>query len=453
MNLVYFREFNAKILTLLLIVFCVSCGEDFTDDYNKLKKEYDQLAKEKEELTHINEKLKGDKLELVKESQNTLVTNFVTNIIQTIDDDDNIYGTEYHNVFEEGKLAQTIVKKRKDNFSLKYGIDPFSKKIYTHTYNEAGLIIKSTTDAYTIDYGWQNQNCVSIILTQGKYVYKYTYNINGLITNFKASNYSMEYVYNANEDIKSTKRIDEDGTVLTEFAYNDDKTLKQVTRKYDGVLTYQKDYNYENNLFTHTTIIKRKTGEFYSKETFSYNADNLLVKYFEHQTHSTEIKRYVDIEYTNKEITKYIRKQENFKNNLLEKTYHKIVDNIVNYSVPEYPNYQNNRYDAYEDYFKSSRRKTWTALPDATIKDVRYYVIENLEERKDDYYHQTKSKLSLNEDGTSKEKTTFSNWFTEEPYAPKKKEIIEYVNNQPSKTTVYTNNENKKYSIVWTIQE
>ncbi|MCT4615286.1 MAG: hypothetical protein N4A49_10480 [Marinifilaceae bacterium] len=441
-----FKSLMKSVLIISLAIFAISCGDDYTDDYDKAKKEYDQLVKENSELLELNKKLKDNELKAVKESQNNLITNFITNTLQNINEDNDIVNTQYKNIFEDGKLHQTIVKKRIARFGLEYNNKPIEEKIYTHSYNENGIIIQSKYSNITIDYGWKNSKCISIILTEGNEKFYFEYNEEGEITSLKGNEVDIKYTYDENYNIIKIIDSSEKDIYTKEFEYLDNNKLSKYTWKVGDVVIYETNYSYENGVSTIDNKSYLRTGEFYEQSRFKFNANNRLLEYYEHQTHSSIIKRYIEIEYTDDKISKYTRRQENYtSDNKLKMRYHKLIDEITNFKIAMYPKYVNNRYDAYNDDFRKARFKTWSESPSGEINISGFNIYENQEARRDDYYHKTETITELNPDGTIKEKTIFSNWFTKPPYAPQKKETSIYENSKPKSKKVYSNSKNEEY--------
>jgi hypothetical protein len=440
-----------KKLTSILVlgVLLFSCGDDFTDDYNKLKSEYDQLISQKEELQKKNEELKGENLEMVKNYQGDLVSSFISStLLSLLNDGDEISKTQPVNIFEDGVLIKTQLRIYKNyiNSSANFS-SAFEVLEYTHTTNDDGVITKSSSNKYTINWGWENQNCVSIIVSEDDDEYvKLELNTDGQYTKIQQYNDIYEFKYNDNKDIIERKiTYDKVNIVISVYEYNSDNNLSKIKSTRNGNLSEEIVFVYEENLTTKKSKSYNNDGNLRTEMNQSFNNNGKIVKFYEFETNDKR-KRYRDFTYINNVVSSYEAKTESL-NNIGEiiSTDYQTIEDIENFKIAQYASYQNNRYHMSYSNFKKS---TYTSRTVKNNVETYYYKI-TAEHFDDHRTEQDKHYIIFNKDGSKKQESSYLEHFEESPYAAKKRETINYENGVAKETIIETNANNSKYGTNW----
>jgi hypothetical protein len=442
-------KINKSLLLIFLLGILMSCGEDFTDDYNKLKKEYDQLSEQQKELNKKNEELSAANQKMVIQNQEGLVVNFISKQIKLIEDDKRLYESRFKNILKDGKLDKTIITEYVRDFDLTDNFQmPISTITYQHTYNDKGIIIKSESNQKLINWGWEDGNCVDIIITRyepehsSKREYITTYKINkqGSITSIKYTNLTYNFSYDSNNNLIKKEQINEGKLIRKEeYEYNSDQKLVKLNYFNEKGLFRTDAIKYESDRTIFTKDLKSKENNGSYKE-FEYDLNYRIIK----RTSKSGSYNYLsEVKYDNENKVSYYKYEaKDYNGSTLISGTTKEITNIIHntrqtYLQLNYSNYiQFNTSELKSFKYKELQFEEGDA--DFSLKESYELVRKN-----EDKNFQTISKINFDKDENKIKELVNTEFFEEAPFAPKKREIKTFENNALISTVMQTNTINK----------
>lgn len=464
-----------SIYVLTLIGFLFSCGDDFTDDYNKLKEEYDKIAdekkaleneseelkKQKDELDKKNQKLKDYNLKSVQENQETVVTNFITNMVQLMNGE-RLFDSSYQNVFVDGKFINTIVKYAVNDFYENSGqINlPVQTTTYVHKTNEDGVIVESNSDKLTISYGWDNGNCVKIVVNEKGYLDIYEMNSEGALTFYENSTYKTKLTYNENGNLTSsvkTKKSSKEEIERFDYSYTDTGKIYMRTKHTYGKKRYTCTYEYEDD----RTIYHREhfssvdTDEVTETLDQIYDVFGNILLHKHIQSNRDDI---VEATYANGKLVTY--KSEYFKKKNGVRCYgHKYeYTNIKSFdgaglSLEIDGNGVNIKIGILNSYTKKYYKYTELSNPiDGLNYETKFMTHQDVVNCDKDKSYNMLSEIRYDEDGKKMVSVEYSNFFAASPCSPQKKVETNFTAGEVTKTYVNKVNSRDAWDWEWELQ-
>lgn len=445
MKILRFRKMAFRaMLTLCVACLAISCGDDFTDDYNKVKKEVDEINKKKEEILKKNEELKGENLELIKSRQATLVSNYITGVLKSFNSVDHEICYSHFNTFEEGKLTQTTLILYNTDYTINGNkpTEASDKLVYKHSYNEEGVLIKSESKKQTITWGWDNQNCVSILITKGEEEYIYKLNKSGLYTEIEDNESKTVFTYDTNDNLISSKKTYKDKDLIynTENKYNSENNLTSSITTRNGEPYREFTYSYTETGNTYSVVRHDDKGELYWDDTVVYDTDGNLVQ---RKGRITDNHYNLEAKYENGVLVYILQDDKTYRDGKQVLGTKKIFTEMVHLDTP-FKIVSGLSSNPLDFNFKQCRFKKWSFSRYSqkyTLKDN--YEIERFLER--EKHHNYKRILHFDEDD-NKIKEIFNNsYFEEAPFAPKSRTVKLFENNVEISTHDEVNDLNQKY--------